>query len=81
MYQCGVGGVELGEDVARVAEHGGDHRPLGGQPLDDEAGNEDGGDDQEEVDHRQGGRAHAGNLEFGADMLKVLFGMFLRRRT
>ena len=62
-YQCGVGGVELGEDVPRVAEHGGHDRPLGRHPLDDVARNEDGGDDQEEVDDRERGGADASNLK------------------
>ena len=62
-YECCVGGEELGEDVARVAEHGGHHGPLGGQPLDDEARDEDGGDDQEEVDDGERGGPHASHLK------------------
>ena len=61
-YQGGVGGVELRKDVSRIAEHGGDHRPLGREVLDDVARDEDGRDDQEEVDDGEGGRADALHL-------------------
>ena len=79
LYQCGVGCVELCEDVARVAEHGGDDGPLGRQPPDDVARDEDGGDDQEEVDDREGGRAHTRYLKMSGAVTTGWGGHLFRR--
>ena len=66
-------GVELGGDVGGVAKHGDDHSPLDGQLLEQVGRHEHARDHQGGVDHGQGERPQAVDLEKRKNKLKRLY--------